>query len=337
MRRQQADGRVHEEPCAPSSQEARLALVRQSVVLAATLVIALCVSVPSAQRAPVHLNPVVEKLAQGQPVFGVSTEDFSMANARGLARESIDFVRLEMEHAPMNFETVRNFLIGMIDKAALLKKGNAQPNVAPFVRIAPYGRDRADWVVKQALDVGVMGVKFPGVDTKEQALSAVQGMRYPQLRTSRYLEPAGLRGMGPTNAVWFWGIPQAEYLERADLWPLNPAGDLLCIVMIESAEGVKNVDEIASVPGVGLIFVGSAGDLPRSMGVAADSPDIERAVQTVLRACLANNVACGIPANADNIEQRVREGWKYLDLGRAGAGLRPSAEAALRVGRAAVR
>src|SRR5439155_17918121 len=120
-----------------------------------------------------------------------------------------------------------------------------------------------------------------------QALSAVQSMRYPQRKGSRYFEPVGLRGLSPQNAVWFWGIPNDEYLRRADLWPLNPQGDLIAIMLIESALGLKNVDEIASVPGVGGLYAGT-GDLSNSMGVDGSAPEVEAAVQTILKACLSH-------------------------------------------------
>lgn len=309
------------------------------VVVVATAVIGALfapASTPLAQQAPMHLNPVVEKLAQGKPVFGVSTTDFSLENARELVRADLDFVRVEMEHTPMNFDTLRTFLIGMIDKAAILRKGNAQPNVAPIVRLATYGREQAQWVTKQALDLGVMGVIFSTVETKEHALSAVRSMRYPQRRGSPHMEPAGLRGVGPTNALWFWGISASEYIQRADLWPLNPQGDLLAMMLIESVEGLKNVNEIASVPGVGVIYAG-AGDLSMSMGVAQGSPEIEAAVQTILKACLAHNVACKINASAGDIQRRLKEGWKFLNIGAAGGGITPSIDAALRAGRTAVK
>ncbi len=291
----------------------------------------------SAQPVVTHLNPVIEKLAQGKHVFGVSTTDLSIANAHALARADVDYVRVEMEHAPMDFGALHAFLIGMIDKAAILKKGNAQLNAAPFIRIAPYGRDQADWVVKQALDLGIMGIIFPTIETREQALSAVRNMRYPQLKGSRYMEPAGLRGVGPDNAAWFWGVDTDEYTRRADVWPLNPQGDLLSIIMIETVDGLKNIDEIVSVPGVGGVFAGILGDMPRSLGVEPNSPEVEAARRSILRACLAHNVPCWAPTNAQEVQGRIKEGWKYLDLGRAGGGLTPAIDAALRAGRAAGR
>jgi 4-hydroxy-2-oxoheptanedioate aldolase len=267
----------------------------------------------SAQSTPKHLNPVIEKLAAGQPFFGVQTGDLSLENARGLARADIDYVYLEMEHGPMDFEGLHRFTVGMIDKAAILKKGNAQPSVAIFARFAPYGREQAQWFVKQALDIGLMGVIFNGIDNREQALLAVRNMRYPQKKTSKYQNPPGLRGYAPGTALWWWGISDAEYERRADLWPLNPDGDLLAIMMIETAEGLKNADEIAATPGVGAIFVGAGGDLHQYLGVEMNSPELEQGFQTILKACLAHNVACGITAtNARDIAKRRMEGWKMI-------------------------
>ena len=283
--------------------------------LVSSWVLAVIVStgIVSAQSEPRHLNPVIEKLAAGKPFFGVQTGDLSLENARSLARADFDYVYLEMEHGPMDFEGLHHFTVGMLDKATILKKGNAQPNVAIFARFAPYGREQAQWFVKQALDIGLMGVIFNGIDNREQALLAVRNMRYPQQRSSKYPEPPGLRGYAPGGAVWWWGISEAEYVRRADLWPLNPDGDLLAIMMIETSEGLKNADAIASVPGVGAIFVGAGADLSQYLGVARNSAELEQGFQTILKACLAHNVACGITAlNGSDIVKRLTEGWKMI-------------------------
>jgi 4-hydroxy-2-oxoheptanedioate aldolase len=84
-------------------------------------------------------------------------------------------------------------------------------------------------------------------------------------------------------------------------------------MMIESTEGIKNADAIAAVPGVGAIFLGAGSDLRQSLGVEENSPEIEQAFQTILRACLGRKVACGIMATtAQGIAQRLGEGWKMI-------------------------
>ena len=297
------------------------------VAIAAAIAIALLLPAgPSAQSGQVRLNPVIDKLSRGEPVFGLNTGDLSLQNARTTARAAVDFVYVDMEHNPLNFDALHMFLMGMSDRGMVLKKGNLQPNVALFARFPPEA-DQAAWVVKQALDIGLMGVIFNGVESKAHALAAVQSMRYPQLRGSPYFEPVGKRGAAPANATWIWGISTEEYERRADLWPLNPQGELLAIVMVESAEGLRNLNEILSVPGVGMVFIGAANDLRMSLGVPATSPEVEGARQTILKACLAHKVACGITANtADEVVRRVKEGWKMIR----------STETVIRDGRAAL-
>jgi 4-hydroxy-2-oxoheptanedioate aldolase len=279
----------------------------------------------AAQRATLHLNPVIDKLSKGQPVFGLITGDLSLANARAVARAPVDFVYADMEHNPLNLDGLHTFLVGMSDKALVLKKGNLQPNVALFARFPPEA-DQSAWVVKQALDMGLMGVIFNGVDTKAHALAAVQSMRYPQLKGSPRFEPVGKRGAGSAIATWVWGLSTDEYERRADLWPLNPDGDLLAIVMVESAEGLKNLDEILSVPGVGMVFIGAANDLRLSLGVPANAPEVEAARQAILKGCGAHKVACGITATSGaDMVKRLNEGWKMIrateEVIRAGRGM----------------
>ncbi len=297
--------------------ERRMAALGVVVALLAALLAP--ASTVRGQQAPPHLNPAVEKLAHGQPIVGIQTDDMSLQNCHSLARIDFDYAYVDMEHGPLNLDGLAYCIAGMADKAAILKKGNAQPKVALFARFPAYGRDLEsnDWIVKQALDMGLMGIIFNGVDNKEQMMRLVQYMRYPQQRTSKYQQPPGLRGYAPGNAIFAWGISAAEYERHADLWPLNPEGDLLAIPMIETAEGLKNVNEIASVPGVGAIFIGAAGDLHQYLGVPQDSPEVEQARQTILAACKAHNVACGITAlTKAEVDKRLAEGWKMIRTGR---------------------
>jgi 4-hydroxy-2-oxoheptanedioate aldolase len=279
------------------------------VVLAALLL--MCAMLPAQQKPP-HLNPVIAKLAEGKTVYGLITGDLSVAYAREVARAPVDFIYADLEHNPLDFPALHLFLMGMTDKAMVFKKGSLQPNVALFARFPPEA-DQSQWVVKQALDIGLHGVIFNGVDTREQALVAVKSMRYPQLKGSKYYEPNGTRGAGAANATWIWGISGEEYDRHADLWPLNPEGDLLAIVMIESVEGLQNLNAIASTPGVGALFVGAANDLTRSMGVRPGSPEVEAGLQRIVGACKAQNIACGITANtANDVVKRVKEGWRII-------------------------
>jgi len=288
---------------------------------------------PSAQRSDGHLNSVVDKLARGERVFGVSTYDLSLENARSLARSDIDYVYVDMEHGPMDFAALQTFLLGLTDKATIAESGSARQPVTPLARIAPYGRESSQWAVKQALDIGLMGIIFPSIETPEQARNAVRSMRYPQRRGAPYMEPRGLRGSGPGAAAWFWGLSTTDYVRHADTWPLNPEGDLLALMMIETVDGLRNIDTIASVPGVAGFYLGPS-DLSNSLGLPRNDPEVEEAIQTVVDACLAHDIACGITASARDMPRRIEQGFAILGGGRAGGGLPTSVDAAVQAGRA---
>ncbi len=293
------------------------------------VVAALLVPAPSAQEPYLHLNPVVEKLSQGKHVFGVSTSDLSLQNARALARDpNIDYVYLDMEHNAMRFDQLEIFLAGMTDKAGILRRGNAQAHPAVFARFVPYGSENAQWVVKHALDLGLMGIIINNVETVQQAEEVVRTMRYMPQRDSRFPTPRGVRGTAG-NAPWFWGVSGAEYRRRADLWPLNPEGELLFWAMIETVEGVSNADAIAQVPGVGGFYLGAGGDLSNSLGVPnATHPDVGAAVEKILGVCQARNLACGGTVTAGNVAAKMEQGYRIINFGGANGGLTAQNEAA---------
>ena len=107
----------------------------------------------------------------------------------------------------------------------------------------------------------------------------------------------------------------ADYARRADVWPLDPEGELFAMIMIESADGVRNIDEIVSVPGIGAIFIGPA-DLGMSLGVGpptpAQPPETEAAIQRILEACKVHDVICGLAEPRTESEKRIAEGFRVL-------------------------
>ncbi len=296
------------------------------------LVLAALLVAPTAlaQDGP-RLNKVIELFENDEAAFGILSFDYSLNNARAMATSGLDFVFIDMEHAPFDVERLRLFLLGMTNKRSIQTKGNLQPDVMPFVRIpAAGGAEELVAQVKQVLDVGVYGVFFPAVHTREDALLAVRATRYPQYNDAPDYEPAGLRGRNPSNAAWYWGV--GDYHAKADVWPLDPQGELLAMMFIESAEGVENIDEIITVPGLGGIFIGPS-DLSTSMGYASPAaPEVEAAIQRVLRACLDNDVPCAITTGAGSVEQRINEGFRFVTVGADG-GLNVGASTALQRGR----
>ena len=295
----------------------------------------LCLSVPVAGAVEyVHMNRTVETLEAGHPVFGLFSGDFSLTNARALARSDLDFVFIDMEHTPFDVGELRAYLLGMQDKRRMIEKGNAQMDVTPLVRIPMNGKENLQFLVKQVLDAGAFGVVFPFVSTAEQTRSAVASMRYPAPRGDAAPEPRGERGASPGIASWVWGV--SDYFQRADAWPLDPDGDLLAVIQIETVEGVENIEEIAAVPGVGAIFVGPS-DLSINYGIPGqrEHPDMQAALARVLAACKTNDVPCGLTTGVDSVEGYLDEGWSFVTIGYWNdAGISPSPAQALSKGRA---
>jgi 4-hydroxy-2-oxoheptanedioate aldolase len=301
-------------------------------IVVASLALALLISSTgaAAQEADMRLNKAIALLENDEPAFGLLSFDYSLNNARSLSRSGLDFIIIDMEHAPFDVERIREFLLGMTDKRAILENGSLQPNVVPFVRIPASGGEDVLSQVKQALDVGAFGVMFPSVNNAAEAEMAIRASRYPQLNGADDYEPAGLRGRNPSNAVWYWGT--RDYIAKADLWPLDPSGELLAIIQIETPEGVENIEEIISVPGTGVIFIGPS-DLSASMGYAsAAAPQVEAAIQAVLSSCLAHDVPCAITTNSRTVEARLAEGFRFVTVGLDG-GLSTGAQDALNRGR----
>lgn len=285
-----------------------------------------------AQDSPVRLNKAIELLENDSPAFGLLSFDYSLNNARSLSRSGLDFVIIDMEHAPFDVEKLRLFLLGMTDKRTIAEKGNLQPDVIPIVRIPATGKEDFLAQAKQVLDVGAFGVMYPSISTKAEAELAVRATRYPQLNGVKDYEPNGLRGRNPSNAIWYWGV--TDYYAKADVWPLDSAGELLAVIQIETAQGVENIDDILSVPGVGVIFIGPS-DLSADMGYAsAAAPEVEAAIKIVLQSCIKNGVACAITTNQNSVERRLQEGFRFVTVGLDG-GLSERTSEALRRGRQA--
>ena len=133
-------------------------------------------------------------------------------------------------------------------------------------------------------------------------------MRYPQPRGSQIMEPMGVRGSSPGVATWYWGVP--DYTQRADTWPLTERGELLTVLQIESAEGVRNAEAIMTTPGVGAIFVGPA-DLSASMGHVGNAahPDVQAAIEDGIVRILKAGKAPGILTPDETLAKH------YLSLG----------------------
>jgi len=208
------------------------------------------------------VNPLISRWRDGQTTYGVWCTMPNDAGAEFIARQGVDYVCVDYQH-------------GLIDHGAsvpMIRAIDAGGSV-PIARVAwnePY-------LIMQALDAGARGVVVPMVNTAEDARRAARALRYP---------PHGERSFGPVRA-------------RVSQGTSDPAAlaDQACIIMIETAEGLKNVREIAATPGVDALYIG-----PSDLALALDllpnhSPPDPRFVQAIAdieAACRANGVAAGI-------------------------------------------
>jgi len=287
----------------------------------------------SAQGTEVRINGAIDKLAKGKSLAGAIMYDFSLYAAAQFSSSDLDFMIIDMEHRGLDFERLETFLLGTTNKAEIAKQGNLQVRVPPIVRIPTYGRAPNEAIVKQVLDMGAFGIMFPAIENKQQALEAVSAARYPQLKGSKYPNPVGRRGNGNMPAAWFWGLSRPEYSRRADIWPANPQGEILLFLQVETVEGVKNINEILTVPGIGVLFVGP-NDLSWSLGVAQGSPEHEEAIQVVVDACRARNIPAAITVTEADVLRRLKQGFRIASL--PSGGLEAPMDATLKLARTVI-
>ena len=280
-----------------------------------------------------RLNGVIRALEAGKPAF-TTFAGAEIGTAQTIGAAPYDGVVFEMEHRPYDIRALRDCLQYLMDRRQIVEGGTLAPKVTPFVRIPPNGGEMSQWVAKQVLDQGVYGIVWPHVSTVEEARSAVAASRYPRPREAPYFEPAGQRGDAPAAAARYWGLSQQDYYARADVWPLNPKGEILVAIMCEEVRAVRNLPKmLKEVPGIGVVIIGE-GDLSQDLGVPRqyDHPKVVAAMDEILAICKEHGVACGHPhVDTRNVATLVEKGFRYLmpapvtsfaalDMGRKAAG-----------------
>ena len=181
---------------------------------------------------------------------------------------------------------------------AMLAAGGSMRDHA-FISKIPIVHDNPEGAASRIVDqlnVGHAGIMMQEVESAEEVRQAIAAMRFRSRGGTRPEE-----GIGPAAA--YWGLTEDEYLERADVWPINPNGELVLWAIVESREGIANVREIAAVPGLSTLIVG-AGTLGRVFSSTnaegervRDQAGFDAAVEAVLGACREFTVPCSHPAN----------------------------------------
>jgi 4-hydroxy-2-oxoheptanedioate aldolase len=189
---------------------------------------------------------------------------------------------------------------------------------------------RAAANIGKQLNLGVTGIMFVSVESADEVKAGLAAMRFKSKGGTRSEDVGG----GPA----FWGMSEKEYREKADLWPLNPNGELVNWTIVESKAGLAKLREIAAVKGIGVLWPG-AGTLRGIFSTTdangqrkLDEAAWEAAIQQVLSACKEFNVPCGYPATPNDIEMRMKQGFsvfvmnwgdpgfKAVEIGRKAAG-----------------
>lgn len=261
-----------------------------------------------------RLNGIIRALESGQHAFTTFLPP-DVEAAIAVQASKYDGVVFEGEHNAWDIRVLRDCLQYLLNRAQIAKAGSVAPAVTPTVRIPPNGNEMNQFFAKQALDLGYYGIIWPHVSTVEEAYNAVAACRYPRLKNKPLYEPAGIRGDGPAQAARYWGVTQQEYYERADVWPLNPQGEIFVILMIEDTAGIANLDDmLKNVPGIGAILIGE-GDLSQELGLPRqyEHKTVLDAMAQIVATCKKHNVVVGHPhVEAGNAERIIREGYRYL-------------------------
>lgn len=233
---------------------------------------------------PCH-NPVKESLKKGRAVVGIVISVNNVEVAAQAAALGFDFLWLEMEHAPVSLETVRNVVLATRGLPAV-----------PFAR--PPVNEL--WTAKRLLDCGVLGIIFPFCSTPELARQAAAACRYP---------PQGLRGSGADLAHFRWPAPEGYY-DFADR-------NVMSVVVVETAAAVAQIDEIAAVPGFDVLFIGTS-DLSFSLGLRGrqNHPRLDKAIATIVAAGKRHGKVLGRPAQTPEQIRRFRaQGFQFFMAG----------------------
>ena len=257
---------------------------------------------------------MISALEKGQHCF-TSFSPPDISNAVAFATAPYDGIVFEMEHNPWDPLVLRDLLQYMLNRGQIVESGSLTPCVNPMVRVPSNGNEMAQWQAKQALDLGCYGIVFPHISSVQEAYNAVAACRYARPKNKPLYEPVGIRGDGPTQAVRYWGLSQQEYYERADVWPLNPKGELLAVLMIEDTAGMNCLDEmLKNIPGIGTILIGE-GDFSQELGYPRqyDHPVVVEAMAQVVATCKENNVAVGHPhVSSANVKWVIEQGYRFL-------------------------
>ena len=217
-------------------------------------------------------NTVKQKLANGEQVIGGTIDTPDPDIYRAMANSGFDFLWIEMQHSPLTYQEV----------ARMIWAGRDLPAI-PFIRVP----DATEGDIQKAVDIGALGIIVPMVVEVEKVEAADRFAKYP---------PVGARSLGGGQYGELWG---GGYRQTAN-------DNIMIVGMIESPAGVENVEKIAAVPGVDVVFT-AATDLFSFSGFAQGTPEYEAMVARIQDATLGASRKLGGP-----VQWRNREGFSFF-------------------------
>jgi 4-hydroxy-2-oxoheptanedioate aldolase len=263
-----------------------------------------------------RLNGAIAELEAGRAVFGMfSTTEPDRLHQR--IATAYDVVLFDTEHTHFDPAALRNGLAHLLDRRQIAENATLAPAVTPIIRITANGSEMNQWQAKQALDLGAYGLVWPHISTVAEARNAVSASRYPRPKDAARYDPPGMRGFGPSRAARYWGLPVPEYHRLADVWPLDPFGEILVVIMVEERAAIDNLAEVLdAAPGIGVVLIGAA-DLAIDLGhLGVGHSDVQAAIAEILGICAAKGVTCGTAGvTAANVVAHLEQGFRFLLTG----------------------
>ncbi|HXH10590.1 MAG TPA: aldolase/citrate lyase family protein [Alphaproteobacteria bacterium] len=270
-----------------------------------------------------RVNRAIELLESGQPIYyvgGHTGHILTYEQGQHDAKTWADYINVGMEHGAFDMAGLDQYLRGMSDGGPTTS-GHRTPTV--IVEVPVDGSNEAvvrsnAWQFRQILARGVHGILLCQAESADAVRAFVESCRYPihKIGVGRGLG-IGTRGRGgEPSAAAIWGVSVEDYLQCADVWPLNPRGELLLGVKIESLDGVSRVEQILTVPGIGFAEMGP-GDLGLALGytqVPRDPypPEMQEARERVLQACQAHGIAFLETCTPENVTRKIDEGIRVI-------------------------
>jgi 2-keto-3-deoxy-L-rhamnonate aldolase RhmA len=284
-----------------------MSVMKTAFAVMLTAIAASLMATPETAQQRRH-NRIVELLAQDKVVFGwFAPGPTPEAAARAARDEHMDFVFLNMEQVRnYNPPAIKTFLQTMADAGA-----KRTPAEHPLMARLPIFHDdpvAARQRIAEVLNLGAHAIVFPDMESAEEATQALAAMRYPQPPGSKHAEPQGVRPADAGQAPDVWGLSSDDYRRKADVYPLNPDGELASIFIVESVKGIENSREITRVRPT--VMIPGPGTLRRVY--QGDAAKVEAAIQTQLASCKEFKVPCGITANARDVAKRIQEGFRMI-------------------------